>query len=43
MNIEQAREVATKAFQHLSKSLELGQSEVLRSYLAAMEVSSLER
>jgi N-terminal domain of anti-restriction factor ArdC len=36
MNIEQAREVATKALQHLSESLEQGQSEVLRSYLTAM-------
>jgi hypothetical protein len=36
MNIEQAREVASKALQHLTENLELGQSEVLRSYLAAM-------
>jgi hypothetical protein len=43
MNIEQAREVANKAFQHLSESLEQGQSAVLRSYLATTEVSSLQR
>jgi antirestriction factor ArdC-like protein len=36
MNIEQAREVASKALQHLSESLQRGHSEVLRSYLAAM-------
>jgi hypothetical protein len=36
MNIEQAKEVASKALQHLSESLEQGESEVLRNYLAAM-------
>jgi hypothetical protein len=36
MNIEQAREVASKALQYLSESLEQGQSEVLRTYLAAI-------
>ncbi|MFY9801567.1 MAG: ArdC-like ssDNA-binding domain-containing protein [Candidatus Acidiferrales bacterium] len=36
MNIEEAREVAGKALQHLSESLAQGESEVLRSYLAAM-------
>jgi hypothetical protein len=36
MNIEQAKEVASKALQHLSESLAQGQSEVLRNYLAAM-------
>jgi hypothetical protein len=37
-NIEQAREVASKALQHLSESLAQGESEseVLRNYLAAM-------
>jgi hypothetical protein len=36
MKIEQVREVASKALEHLSVSLEQGQSEVLRNYLAAM-------
>ena len=35
MNIEQAKEVASKALQHLSESLAQGESEVLRTYLAA--------
>ena len=35
-NIEQAREVASKALQHLSESLVQGESEVLSKYLAAM-------
>jgi len=36
MKIEQVREVASKALEHLSESLNQGQSEVLRNYLAAM-------
>lgn len=36
MNIEQAREVASKAVQHLSESLAQGESQVLRNYLVAM-------
>lgn len=36
MNIEQAKELTSKALQHLSESLEQGESEVLRKYLAAM-------
>ena len=36
MNIEEAREVASKALQHLSESLAQGESCVLRNYLAAM-------
>jgi hypothetical protein len=36
MKIEQAREVASKALDHLAESLRQGQSEVLRNYLAAM-------
>jgi hypothetical protein len=36
MNIEQAREVASKALQSLSDSLAQGESEALRNYLAAM-------
>jgi len=36
MKIEQVREVASKALEHLSESLAQGQSEVLRNYLAAM-------
>jgi hypothetical protein len=36
MNIEQAKEVASKALQHLSESLAQGEREVLRTYLAAM-------
>lgn len=36
MNIEEAREVASKALQHLSESLAQGKSCVLRNYLAAM-------
>jgi hypothetical protein len=36
MNIEQAKEVASKALQHLSESLAKGESEVLLAYLAAM-------
>jgi hypothetical protein len=36
MNIDQAKEVASKALQHLSESLAQGQSEVLRNYLAAI-------
>lgn len=36
MNIEQAREVASKALQDLSESLEQGPSGLLRTYLAAM-------
>jgi len=36
MNIEQAKEVSSKALQHLSESLAQGESEVLRKYLAAM-------
>jgi hypothetical protein len=37
MNIQQAKEVSSKALQHLSDSLAQGESEVLRNYLAAME------
>ena len=36
MNIEQAREVASKALEHLSESLAQGESEALHNYLAAM-------
>jgi hypothetical protein len=36
MKIEQAKEVVSKALQHLSESLRQGQSELLRNYLAAM-------
>lgn len=36
MNIDEAREVASKALQHLSESLAQGESRVLHSYLAAM-------
>ena len=36
MKIEEAREVASKALQHLSESLAQGESLVLRNYLAAM-------
>jgi hypothetical protein len=36
MKIEQAREVATKALDHLAESLRQGQSDVLRNYLAAV-------
>jgi hypothetical protein len=36
MNIDEAREVVSKALEQLSESLARGQSEVLRSYLAAM-------
>jgi hypothetical protein len=36
MKIEEAREVASKALEHLSESLARGQSEVLRNYLTAM-------
>ncbi|MFZ3217684.1 MAG: hypothetical protein WA192_16620 [Candidatus Acidiferrales bacterium] len=36
MNIEQAREVASKALQDLSERLAQGESEVLHNYLAAM-------
>lgn len=36
MKIEQAREVTSKALEHLSESLAQGESEVLRSYLTAM-------
>lgn len=36
MKIEQAREVATKALEHLAESLRQGQSEVLRNYLGAV-------
>jgi hypothetical protein len=36
MNLEQAKEVASKARQHLAENLAQGQSEVLRNYLAAM-------
>jgi len=36
MNIEQAREVTSKALQQLSESLAQGESEVLRKYLVAM-------
>jgi hypothetical protein len=36
MKIEQAREVTSKALEHLAESLRQGQSEVLRNYLAAM-------
>jgi antirestriction factor ArdC-like protein len=36
MKIETVREFASKALEHLSESLEQGQSEVLRNYLTAM-------
>jgi hypothetical protein len=36
MKIEQAREITSKALENLAESLAQGQSEVLRSYLAAM-------
>ena len=36
MKIEQAREVATKALEHLAESLRQGQSDLLRNYLAAV-------
>ena len=36
MKTEEAREVASKALEHLSESLAQGQTEVLRNYLAAM-------
>ena len=36
MNIDEAREVTSKALEHLSQSLAQGDSEVLREYLAAM-------
>jgi len=36
MKIEQAREVTSKALEHLSESLAQGESEVLRNYLTAM-------
>ena len=36
MNIDEAREVTSKALEHLSESLAQGESEVLREYLAAM-------
>ena len=36
MKIEQAREVASKALEHLAESLGQGQSEVLRNYLGAV-------
>jgi hypothetical protein len=36
MNIDEAREVTSKALEHLSESLAQGESEVLRNYLAAM-------
>lgn len=36
MKIEEARELASKALEHLSESLAQGQTEVLRNYLAAM-------
>ena len=36
MKIEEAREVASNALENLAESLRQGQSEVLRSYLAAM-------
>jgi hypothetical protein len=36
MNIDEAREVTSKALEHLSESLAQDESEVLRSYLAAM-------
>jgi hypothetical protein len=36
MKIEQAREITSKALEHLSQSLAPGESEVLRNYLAAM-------
>jgi hypothetical protein len=36
MKIEQAKEFATKAVEQLAESLERGQSEVLRNYLAGM-------
>jgi len=36
MNIVEAREVTSKALEHLSESLAQGESEVLRNYLAAM-------
>lgn len=36
MNIDEAREITSKALEHLSDSLAQGESEVLRNYLAAM-------
>jgi hypothetical protein len=36
MNIDEAREVTSKALEHLSRSLAQGESEALRNYLAAM-------
>jgi hypothetical protein len=36
MNIDEAREVTSKALEHLSESLAQGESKVLREYLAAM-------
>jgi hypothetical protein len=36
MKIDEAREVTSKALEHLSESLAQGESEVLRNYLAAM-------
>src|SRR5580704_9007836 len=36
MNIEQAKQIATKAIEELSHALEAGHSEKLREYLGAM-------
>lgn len=36
MKVEQAKQIASKAIEHLNQALEMGHSETLREYLAAM-------